>query len=247
MNRRKLLFVVLIMLVTSGMFGLTKIDVNAAKAKYTKKRVNYSYTYKGTTVYSKGKYKIKVKEYYDKILLKGSSKAVVSINEDLKSKYKSIRKGLDKKSGKKVKKSASANIGYYENTWKSNVTFINDDIVSIKMYNNTFSGGIHNFDHLYGYTYSLKTGKLMSLNDVLQKNDDQIRDSIISEYKGKYKEAYEYEESGIRSALDNLDISKLTYYFNSKGKVVIYFNTYDIGPYIYGSTSVTLPMNLYES
>lgn len=165
---------------------------------------------------------ISVKNYYKRVVLTGSSKAVKSINNQLK---KFSDEFMANPSG--AIDSAQNDCDYlssddtYNDYVTQKVTYISDDIVSIYTKSVWYAGGVSNTNE-YGYTFNLKTGKLIT------KLTSVTKTTSLSSIKSTLKKSIEAKQFDA-SDLTNMKSTDFHYYINSKGKVVVCFGPYELG------------------
>ena len=68
---------------------------------------------------------------------------------------------------------------------KADVVRADSNILSVRFYNESYSGGVHGYFFHYGHTYDVKTGKALSLTDVVT-DLDELKKTIIPLLKEKY-------------------------------------------------------------
>ena len=185
----------------------------ASKAKTTTKKV---------TAVNKKYGKIKVESYYEKVVLKGNSKAVKKINKAIQKDCKTFLKNSDSlvkyaKADKKTKKYADT----YLNTAGSRVSYNDKGIISIVMTVNWYAGGVGNVD-AYGMTFDLKTGKKITLDKVCADKTSKVASTL--------KKQILKEDSG----LDVKNITKnkvkdMSFYLEPGKKAEVCFGPYELG------------------
>ena len=123
------------------------------------------------------------------------------------------------------------------------VTRADSAVLSLTYIDYTYAGGAHGYTGLSGHSYDMRTGKELTLEDLLASDTDcdtflaaaseQVRDlSKSGEYYGVgFFDGYEDSISGLFRA-DN-------WYFNDEGLVVI-ANPYELASYADGSLQFTL-------
>lgn len=189
--------------------------VQAAET-YTYKTDKNNKTFKGD------KCTITVKNYYKRIVLSGSSKAVASINKQLK-RYSD--EFMSKESGAFEYASEDCNNRTADDTYDDyvtqKVTYLSDDIISIQTTSNWYAGGVGN-TNVYGYTFNRKTGKL------IKKITSVTKTTSLSSIKKTLKKSIKAKQFDPKE-LDNMKADDFQYYINSKGKVIVCFGPYALG------------------
>lgn len=168
---KKIWICMLVMLL--GVVALSTPVEAAGKTTTRKKAVYTIKTYKASY---KGK-KIKAQYRYDLPKLKGKSKVVKKINASLKKQY-------DPKAKADLITTAKENEKYlpYKESWydvtKCKASYNKNGYISFKYSSKWYIGGICNV-WTYGQTYSLKTGKKLTVADVIPGNKKQVKQKII--------------------------------------------------------------------
>ena len=165
---------------------------------------------------------IKVEHYYKRVVLNGSSKAIKSINKQLKAYSDQFMK---QKSAAFDYAANDCKISNCDTTYvdfvKQKVSFRSDKIVCIYTKSEWWAGGVSNTDE-YGYTFNLKTGKL------IKKITSVTKTSSLSKIKAKLKKSIKADQYDA-SELDEMGAADFRYYINSKGNVVVCFAPYELG------------------
>ena len=190
--------------------------VTQAAGAYTYKTDKNNQTFKGKGC------KITVKNYYKRAVLSGSSKAVKSINKQLK-KYSD--EFMANESGAIDFAREDCNYRTSDDTYDDYVTqkvsYLSDDIISIVTTKNWYAGGVGN-TVIFGHTFDLKTGKeIKKLTSVTKTSSLKKIKSTIT----KKIEAQQYSASDLR----DMNATDFHYYINSKGKVIVCFLPYELG------------------
>lgn len=190
------------------------MNVNAAsKAKTTTKKV---------TSINKKYGKIKVESYYKKVVLKGTSKAVKAINKEIQKDCTEFLKG-----GELLVDYAEQDSAYcqtsvtYSNTAVSKVTYNKNGIISIKVTTEWYAGGSSNTNE-YGMTFNLKTGKKLSLNQVIEKKPAKVASTLK---KKILKEDPTLDTSKVTKA----NVKNMDFYLKPGNKAVVCFGPYELG------------------
>lgn len=132
--------------------------------------------------------------------------------------------------------------GYYGNhrteIWGSYEIKTNEKgILSISIFNDAYSGGVHGLDILKSLTIDTDTGRVYSLKDLFREGVDYV--GILSEIiRRQIKERNIYllrEFRGIRPDQD---------YYIADRSLVVYFQLYEIAPYASGFPY--FPISVYE-
>lgn len=113
-----------------------------------------------------------------------------------------------------------------------------NDLLSFTMISSQWFGGAHPSYEQLSYTYDLRTGKRLSVTDLLNLSEKEIKTYIAMAFnKEAAKHPEIYFEDEIKALLD----TKFNYrfYLGNDG-FVFYFNPYEIAPYAAGVVHVTL-------
>jgi hypothetical protein len=111
------------------------------------------------------------------------------------------------------------------------------DILSISLINYTFSGGAHGLTVIKSATWNTQTGKLYALRDLFQPGAPYVKTlSDLVEQQIRERDLPLLDEfKGIRPDQD--------YYIADKA-LVIYFQLYELTPYVYGFPY--FPISVYD-
>jgi len=212
-------------IVLLGTIALGGGSVEAA-GKTTKKKAVYTIkTYKASY---KGK-KLTAKYQYDLPRLKGSSKAVKKINASLKKGDGSrLISGYNPKAKTNliaIVKANDKNMRYKEE-WhditKCKASYNKKGYISFKYSCQYYIGGVVN-DYTYGRTYDLRTGKELTVADVIAGDEKQVKQKIVRALLKRV------DNSAMRKeALKYITLKDINFYLKD-GKVVVCF-----GPYLPG-------------
>lgn len=105
---------------------------------------------------------------------------------------------------------------------------VSDRMLSFTVETYFFAGGAHGLTFLEGFTYDLQTGKRYSFIDLYAFDEsarESINQQIREQIKGKQIPIFEpYAGVG--------DLP--SFFINQQGQPVIFFQQYEIGPYVIG-------------
>ena len=175
--------------------------------------------------------------YFNLPHLKGKSAAIKKINKDLLDLYKSTSyktsKGIFYRRTSNVK-----NTTFYDLT-KFSVSYNKNGIISFKVHRNWWNGAVSILDHkkvpfqaIGGLTYSLKSGKRLSITDIAKGNKSSVRKKLIAgatkKFKIKKSEAIYFDMlggkvPGLKKGETTFYDVRLNYYLKG-GKVYLYPN-----------------------
>lgn len=193
-------------------------------------KVNVTYKKADASKTCKGKSTIKVKHYYKRAVLEGDSDAVKKINSYLKKKSDAFMK---KESGaiayaQEDVAEGRNDKGTYWDYVTSKVTYSDNRVISIRVTEKWCAGGVGN-ETIYGYTFSLKSGKRLHLTDVCKGSANQIKEKLVAKIK-KGADAADIDFK----VVNDYKTSKYQFYLKPDQKAVVCFAPYEIG---YGGSS----------
>ncbi len=118
---------------------------------------------------------------------------------------------------------------------ENEVTYIDDEKVSVLKTSYQNTGGAHPITMLSGAVYDLETGRELTLKDIF--GDDS---EILKKAEDGFKQMIKAEpEAYFEDAADTLDISKADYYIDGDG-FTFFYNRYEIAPYARGLVAYTV-------
>ncbi len=133
-------------------------------------------------------------------------------------------------------------IGYAAYT-RFEVTYIEDDLISLYITYYSYTGGAHGMTYREYYNIDLKSETLLELKDLFDIAADYktLINQEIRKQMEKEPERYFKEFLSTASISDNH-----SYYFTDGG-IVIYFDLYEIAPYASGIPEFEIPFSLLEA
>ena len=108
---------------------------------------------------------------------------------------------------------------------------INADILSLKLNTYYYSGGAHGMSYINSITMNIKTGKIDEFKDLFKDNvnyDEKITQIILDEIEKSSNIYFDNYKETILSKNGEYN------YYIDGDKLVIYFDLYDIAPYVAG-------------
>ncbi len=121
----------------------------------------------------------------------------------------------------------------------------NEAYISVVVYAEGYAGGAHGYRTITTYNYDVAKDKILGVLDVYTSGGIQnISDAARTELETKFKADGVYEDSFISmmqagtSPDDPDNFSRFT--FDENG-LQLYFTEYQIAPYVYGTTKITIP------
>lgn len=119
-----------------------------------------------------------------------------------------------------------------------------DKTISVRFYIYTFTGGAHGSEDPNFRTYSLKTEKRLSYNDIFKSDYQYLttlwrnaEPQVVAAYKARELTMDKYELDWIREGASPKADNYRNFYLDNRG-VVIYFGQYQVAPYAYGTLEV---------
>ena len=226
--KRKMSVLALCLAAVLTITGLSAGKVQASPKVYTgNNQNNISYL---TIDYSESckTGKIKGKYTYTMPALQGTSKVVKKINKALKAGYTESQKDKEKLWNyvkDNSKDDAMNRDVVYELTSTCKVRYNQKGYISFSYDHYWFAGGVSNI-WTDGMTFDLKTGKKLSVSDVVSGSNTKIRKKILAKYEKKNGELGTLGQDEI---LKDTKMKDFQFYLNKDGNVVVCFGPYQPG------------------
>ncbi|MEW8956253.1 DUF3298 and DUF4163 domain-containing protein [Clostridium sp.] len=166
-----------------------------------------------------------------------------------KDKEKSINEEIDKNAvafGHKIKLLAEEDRKYYMNNKEDgdiyeavvdfSTPYNNGEFLSLLIDNYSYTGGAHGITYRKSFNIDGKSGEVLLLKDLFKDNYNykKIIDNIISKEIEKNKENFLYGEfNGIEEDID---------FYMEEEYLIIYFQLYEIAPYVSGFPEFRIPI-----
>ena len=240
--KRKMSVLALCLAAVLTITGLSAGKVQASPKVYTgNNQNNISYL---TIDYSESckTGKIKGKYTYTMPALQGTSKVVKKINKALKAGYTESQKDKEKLWNyvkDNSKDDAMNRDVVYELTSTCKVRYNQKGYISFSYDHYWFAGGVSNI-WTDGMTFDLKTGKKLSVSDVVSGSNTKIRKKILAKYEKKNGELGTLGQDEI---LKETKMKDFQFYLNKDGNVVVCFGPYQPGGGN-GESTITLKSSL---
>ncbi|MCI6204456.1 MAG: DUF4163 domain-containing protein [Lachnospiraceae bacterium] len=240
--KRKMSVLALCLAAVLTITGLSAGKVQASPKVYTgNNQNNISYL---TIDYSESckTGKIKGKYTYTMPALQGTSKVVKKINKALKAGYTESQKDKEKLWNyvkDNSKDDAMNRDVVYELTSTCKVRYNQKGYISFSYDHYWFAGGVSNI-WTDGMTFDLKTGKKLSVSDVVSGSNTKIRKKILAKYEKKNGELGTLGQDEI---LKDTKMKDFQFYLNKDGNVVVCFGPYQPGGGN-GESTITLKSSL---
>lgn len=175
--------------------------------------------------------------YYQYPQLKGKSSAVTKINKVLKSAADDFMASENANSIEDYVSGAIDSDGFYSDTeqyyYKTSckVTYNKKNVISIHMKEMWYAGGVYNQKD-YGYTFDLKTGKKLSVVNVISGNASTVKSKIVkaeTKYLKNLLGTSDLDENypNVIPILKNYKLANYNYYL-TPAKAHICFQSYEL-------------------
>ena len=240
--KRKMSVLALCLAAVLTITGLSAGKVQASPKVYTgNNQNNISYL---TIDYSESckTGKIKGKYTYTMPALQGTSKVVKKINKALKAGYTESQKDKEKLWNyvkDNSKDDAMNRDVVYELTSTCKVRYNQKGYISFSYDHYWFAGGVSNI-WTDGMTFDLKTGRKLSVSDVVSGSNTKSRKKRLAKYEKKNGELGTLGQDEI---LKDTKMKDFQFYLNKDGNVVVCFGPYQPGGGN-GESTITLKSSL---
>ncbi|MGF9891364.1 DUF3298 and DUF4163 domain-containing protein [Priestia megaterium] len=143
---------------------------------------------------------------------------------------------------KEDRKSGWAPGPYYQNMSYS-VPYNQDNILSVAVTNDMYSGGAHGMAWIDTYNYDLLKARQINLKDIINNNTklSKVNKYIRNEMIARNKKGAQFEVNEFKS----VNLKEDQFYYTSGG-IAIIFGEYEYGPYSNGINSFKIPSSLYK-
>jgi hypothetical protein len=111
-------------------------------------------------------------------------------------------------------------------------------LLSITVMYELYTGGAHGLEILKGYTFDLETGNLLNLSDLFSQDfnySEVIGTEVLNQMKLQPQDYLQFDESVIKKITGDHQ------FYLEDGKLVIYFDEYEIAPYSAGIPEFRIP------
>jgi len=133
--------------------------------------------------------------------------------------------------------------GPYYQDMKYYVPYNQDNILSISVTNDAYSGGAHGMTWIDTYNYNLLTDKQLSLKDVItnQKQLGKVNKYIREQMIARNKKGAQFWVEDFKS----VNLTQDQFYYTNGG-IVIIFGEYEYGPYANGINFFKVPYSVFK-
>lgn len=134
----------------------------------------------------------------------------------------------------------------YLYTWTGKESYQRGGILSIYFGTDWCMGGVHNFIP-HGFTYDLRTGKRMNLQDLFEMDSEKlltrIKNKIVQRVISNTDDSYQAEEK--KKTIAEYDLNSFDFYISPEGELIICIPVYELG--IGAEGSLEIPCGIYFS
>lgn len=134
----------------------------------------------------------------------------------------------------------------WEATIEGKVAYQSENLINITINHYTFTGGAHGYAGVRSILVSPSTGKEISKKDFL-KDENGFRAFAEKKFREKFNIPAKspINENGLMFENEVFQLPE-TYIFSEKG-LLLYYNTYEIAPYVDGPRELLLPYDAIQS
>ena len=128
----------------------------------------------------------------------------------------------------------------WEVTGKSEVYYQNDKIININIEYYLFTGGAHGYSGLNSYIFDLETGQTLNLDNYIT-DIDKFTQIAELKFREKFKITADsnINATGFMFEKEYFELPQ-NILFTDNG-LILYYNTYDIAPYVDGPQELEIP------
>lgn len=175
---------------------------------------------------------------YQYPLLEGPQKGIPQINEETK-KQKEAWFDSHKELINSIK--GEQNYGFKNVDEVSYIiTYNKDGKVGVLYEGYLFTGGAHGMPYRSSYIYELDTGEKLAPSQMLQKSNEEIKNSLVEQFRKRVEENKDWYWPEALQIVKDMDLSKIGYYITDEG-IVFYFDPYVLAPFAAGFVEVLVP------
>ena len=123
-----------------------------------------------------------------------------------------------------------------------------NDYISIVLDITYYTGGAHPIEIIKSFNYNIKGNKMVTIEDLTNMNENIL--SILSErtYKilSKHERIEKYSDENFLTNGTSANIKNFSEFAFTKDGLIIFFNKYQVAPYVAGSFEVKLPYDVLK-
>jgi hypothetical protein len=129
----------------------------------------------------------------------------------------------------------------YTLSWNAEVVQSNDDVISVIIRQESYAGGAHGSHSAQSFNYDVKKRKELTLTDLMsyEKASQVSRESLKKVFtENGDSEVFEsFALEGTDPQAENFKVFTMT-----PDAITVYFNEYQVAPYVYGEQQVVIPI-----
>jgi hypothetical protein len=132
----------------------------------------------------------------------------------------------------------------YEYDMSYEVKYNENNLLSILIYDYTYTGGVHGMSTVTAYNFNALTGQRLYLSDVAKSQSalNKIKKYVITDLTNRANRG----EAIFKEQLSYVEInSKRPFYFSPNG-IIIKFYQYEVAPYAAGMPEVKVPYSVFK-
>jgi hypothetical protein len=177
--------------------------------------------------------------FFEKPVLVGDNKSIKNINTIFRDEAKKFFYGTGKsphfqwgykrflkdvKDMREFYEDAILVVDPLENSVSTEITYMNNDIISFKESTYWMMGGV-NGQYYYGITVDINTGKMLTLKDFVKTDAEYFNNVLHSELSASFLEReIEFSDSEIEELFIENDLAKYEFYYDGSNYNIIFNN-----------------------
>ena len=186
-----------------------------------------------------------IEHYYDELVVKGDSQVAKAINASVEADQQDFFSRNTSNMDAVYSYYANSDPPYtYFNTMDGEVTYNQNDILSLRQTFDWFLGGVHNTSW-YGLTFDLNSGKRLVLSDLFPQMSKSALSSLVKTEVKEYMDANPdrgwWEDA--KEQIDTMDIDTVDFCVE-EGTIVVFFEVYQLTPGASGPVQVNLSLTV---
>ena len=177
-----------------------------------------------------------IEAYYQKVVLEGDSEAIKAVNALIEEDY---NRYVNDNAVDTFEETFSTHPAYSTEspfifTHSAAVTHNEDNILSIRIIQESFFGGVFNVNS-YGMTFDTETGKAVTLIELTDMSEEELLATLVDVTWSQIH--YDDLFPDAKETLESLTLDDYLFYVEL-GEIVLAFPTYTFGPGAAGSTTI---------
>lgn len=184
---------------------------------------------------------IVIKEDYDSSFLEDINESIYSYINDFEKEIYLMASSYEKDYEKYKKENPNVIKYKFESFSDYNVTYNQDNYLSIPIFTYSFTGGAHGISYLKSFNYDLLNKKEIKINDLFKEDVDYktVIKNFIKKEMVKNPNSYFLDSE--------ININENQEFYLDKDGVVIYFQVYDIAPYYMGIVEFKMKFDEFKT